>query len=152
MAGHSYYLKAKDRKEKFKTKVFTLKNGSTNYATLDFKKEKASFSFGGATGVLGLQKSVPKKVVIKKEEVIKEPFESIQERQEIGEIEGSDIEESISDESVILKNKMSEIPKYKSKFSTKKSSLKKNKVGSIFSMSVIGMIFILGGSLFFVAD
>lgn len=64
IAGQSYYLKAKDGGKSAKSKVFTMKRGSTNNASVDIKGGKISLSLGG--GTVSPKKIVTEKPVIQK--------------------------------------------------------------------------------------
>lgn len=71
VAGDSYYLKAELGKDDFKSEVFTMQRGSTNYAVIDFKKEKVYFTFEKPKRKVVPKKQIPVKRVITKEEVNK---------------------------------------------------------------------------------
>lgn len=153
LAGAGYYLKAKDKKDKFKSAVFTMKRGSTNYVTLDFKEEEATFSFGATTGILGLQTPRPK--VIQKEEPKEEEREVVEESKE--EI----IEEVLEPKNTEVLDLTSNggIPQYDPNGNIAKTKMKKmagvdnaDKLSSIFDISVLAMIFILGGSMIFASN
>jgi hypothetical protein len=59
VAGQAYYLKAKDGDKKVQSKVFVMKRGSTNYATVNMKSKDISIKLAGNS-------VAPKKVVNKK--------------------------------------------------------------------------------------
>jgi len=76
IAGQSYYLKAKDGKKSAKSKVFTMRKGSTNYATVNMKSKNISVSLGGisvapknVTVQKPIIKPVDKKEIIKKKAI-----------------------------------------------------------------------------------
>lgn len=161
LAGHSYYLKAKDRKEKFKSQVFTLRRNSTNYVTLDFKKEKSHFSFGASTGILGVQKVAPKpkpKVKIEEEIITQDPEKvplteeekrKIEEDQRIGKkIEEFEVARGAVPEHLAMVEKRQELTL---EYEARKNSIeaRKEKKRKLDSISVLAIIFTLGGILLF---
>jgi len=73
LAGTQYYLRAQGD-GKFKSQVFTLRAGSTNHATIDYKKKKISMVFGTPRRRIVSQKQKSKED-LGKAEMISRPYQ-----------------------------------------------------------------------------
>ncbi|MBT3355820.1 hypothetical protein HN974_03615 [bacterium] len=152
LAGQAYYLKIKDRKEKFKSPVFTMKKGSTNRVVLKFKKEKTAFVFGAATGRVAVQKKLPVPV-LKPKPAAQESIENKTEAEEIQEPQKevvAVVDKKFLENQKVLGVRYEQLPKYETNAAITKTRLeKKEEYTPIFNIASFATVLLLAGVAFF---